>query len=252
MLANYFSSLKTVLFVFIDFFFLKLYNQAKSERLLTNPFLKRSKLMNRKKSAITQETILKAAIKIFSEKGYSAATTSEIAQEAGVAEGTIFRYFSKKKELLYQIAQKTIDLFSHHIAFSTLEEVLKENETKDAKILLKALIMDRLILLEQYFPYIKVVFYEAQFHEDIREMIHEKIVKKGMLLMQTVFAQRTIAGEFKTIDSNIATRSLIGMIVAMFLQKKFIPSPHFTNNLEGEIDIIIDIFLNGIRNTNYQ
>lgn len=47
--------------------------------------------MNRK------EAVLKAAVKIFSEKGYSAATTSEIAKEAGVAEGTIFRYFKTKK-----------------------------------------------------------------------------------------------------------------------------------------------------------
>ncbi len=205
--------------------------------------------MTRKKSDITQETILKAAIKIFSEKGYSAATTSEIAKEAGVAEGTIFRYFSKKKDLLYQIAQKTIDLFSHHIAFSTLKEVLKENETKDAKVLLKALIMDRMILFEQYFPYIKIIFYEAQFHEDIQAMIDKKIIKKGFLLMQDVFTQRTLAGEFKAIAPNVATRSLLGMIVAMFLQKKFIPSHYFTNDLEEEIDIIIDIFLNGIRNT---
>ena len=43
-----------------------------------------------------EEKILKSAIKIFSEKGFSASTTSEIAKDAGVAEGTIFRYFKTK------------------------------------------------------------------------------------------------------------------------------------------------------------
>jgi AcrR family transcriptional regulator len=45
----------------------------------------------------TQKKIIDAAIKVFSEKGFEGATTSEIAQEAGVAEGTIFRHFSTKK-----------------------------------------------------------------------------------------------------------------------------------------------------------
>lgn len=44
-----------------------------------------------------QISILHAAIEVFSEKGYAAAATSEIAQKAGVAEGTIFRYYKTKK-----------------------------------------------------------------------------------------------------------------------------------------------------------
>lgn len=44
-----------------------------------------------------QIAILEAAIEIFSDKGYSAAATSEIAQKAGVAEGTIFRYYKTKR-----------------------------------------------------------------------------------------------------------------------------------------------------------
>lgn len=44
-----------------------------------------------------QLSILEAAIDVFAEKGFSAAATSEIAQRAGVAEGTIFRYYRTKK-----------------------------------------------------------------------------------------------------------------------------------------------------------
>ena len=44
-----------------------------------------------------EQKILNAACLVFSQKGYSSATTSEIAKWAGVAEGTIFRYFKTKK-----------------------------------------------------------------------------------------------------------------------------------------------------------
>jgi AcrR family transcriptional regulator len=57
----------------------------------------------------TQKKIIDAAIKVFSEKGFEGATTSEIAQEAGVAEGTIFRHFSTKKGILQGILLQVVD-----------------------------------------------------------------------------------------------------------------------------------------------
>ena len=47
--------------------------------------------------------IIKAAEKIFAEKGFDAATMSEIAEIAGVAEGTIYTYFNNKKDLLLSL-----------------------------------------------------------------------------------------------------------------------------------------------------
>ena len=56
----------------------------------------------REKEAHRQE-ILDAAIKVFAEKGFSAATLDEIAQEAEFSKGTIYLYFSNKEDLLYSI-----------------------------------------------------------------------------------------------------------------------------------------------------
>src|SRR5690606_26788480 len=57
-----------------------------------------------KKKTEKQVKILEAAVDIFSEKGYAATSTSEIAQKAGVAEGTIFKHYKTKKDLLLSIA----------------------------------------------------------------------------------------------------------------------------------------------------
>jgi AcrR family transcriptional regulator len=47
----------------------------------------------------TRQRLLAAAAAVFSERGYAGATTREIAESAGVAEGTIYRHFSGKDEL---------------------------------------------------------------------------------------------------------------------------------------------------------
>ena len=41
----------------------------------------------------TRQTVLGAAFGLFSERGFVAATTKEIAQRAGVSEMTLFRHF---------------------------------------------------------------------------------------------------------------------------------------------------------------
>lgn len=59
-----------------------------------------------KKSKDKEERILRAAIKVFARKGFFNARISEIAKEAGVADGTIYLYFHNKYDLLVSIFEK--------------------------------------------------------------------------------------------------------------------------------------------------
>ena len=47
-----------------------------------------------------------AARAVFKEKGYADALTSEIAERAGVVEGTIYRYFANKRDLLLKVVEQ--------------------------------------------------------------------------------------------------------------------------------------------------
>ena len=48
---------------------------------------------------LKRNNILKAALKIFSKKGYSTTALDEVAQEAGIAKGTLYLYFKDKEDL---------------------------------------------------------------------------------------------------------------------------------------------------------
>ena len=56
--------------------------------------------MARPKSEDKRNAILDAATRIFAEHGLTAAPTSEISKQAGVAEGTLFTYFKTKDDLM--------------------------------------------------------------------------------------------------------------------------------------------------------
>lgn len=52
-----------------------------------------------------KETILHTAMRLFSEQGYDRTPTSQIAREAGVSEGLLFRHYENKAGLLRAIIQ---------------------------------------------------------------------------------------------------------------------------------------------------
>lgn len=52
------------------------------------------------KEGDTQERILKAALRLFSSRGYEGVTVADVAAEAGVSRATVYRYFRGKRGLL--------------------------------------------------------------------------------------------------------------------------------------------------------
>jgi len=52
------------------------------------------------------QRILKAAVKVFAEKGFYNSRVSEIAKEANVADGTIYLYFKNKDDILISLFEE--------------------------------------------------------------------------------------------------------------------------------------------------
>jgi len=52
---------------------------------------------------LKRKRILRAAIEVFAEKGFFAARMTDVAKEAGVADGTLYLYFEGKEHLLISV-----------------------------------------------------------------------------------------------------------------------------------------------------
>lgn len=59
---------------------------------------------------------MEAAIEVFVDNGFSSTTTVEIAQMAQVAEVTLFRHFSKKRDILHFAVLDFVDVFTGNYA----------------------------------------------------------------------------------------------------------------------------------------
>src|SRR3954452_11218080 len=73
-----------------------------------------------------REQILDCAVRLFGERPYSAVSTTEIAQQAGVARGLLNHYFGTKRDLYLEVVRQMVlmpDMFSAVTSGSTEERV---------------------------------------------------------------------------------------------------------------------------------
>lgn len=198
-----------------------------------------------------EQRILEASIKVFSEKGFSAATTNEIAKNAGVAEGTIFRYFKTKKDILRGILIHTINIISGKLVVGSIEKIIQNSEDKDIRCVLKEILYDRMKLIDSFFPMARVLFTEALFHEDVRDAIYENIILRALAMFKG-FSQKMIEkGEMRSdIESEAILRAILGNMFVLIIQNKLFADKFEITDMDKEFDKVIDILLNGIANRN--
>ena len=58
-----------------------------------------------------REAILRSAVKVFAQKGYFNSKVSDIAREAGIADGTVYLYFKSKDEILHSVFDQAMKVF---------------------------------------------------------------------------------------------------------------------------------------------
>lgn len=199
-----------------------------------------------------QWQILNAATKIFAEKGFDGARTSEIAKEANVAEGTIFRYYKTKKDLLMGLVLPLIIKFFRPLILKSAEGIMKNEEDKPIEEVLENLLVDRLELAKSNFPLIKTVFIESAYQPELLKVLQDEIGPIVIPFINKFIEANIEKGNFKKMDSMLVTKMLMSLVVSQIVLTNTFPEFFKVENQEDEIKKMIDIFLNGIKNSDCQ
>ena len=81
----------------------------------------KGKLLN---GLVTQQKVLRSAVALFLEKGYTRTTTGEIATAAGIGQSSFFRVFPSKEALLLELVRRMFggqfDLAGQHSSSASL------------------------------------------------------------------------------------------------------------------------------------
>ncbi len=191
-----------------------------------------------------QLKIIQAATEIFSEKGYSAASTSEIAQRAGVAEGTIFRHYKTKRDLLLSIvgpilAKTVAPLFMRDFA-KILDQPYAEIED-----FYKTVLRDRLNFARKNAKILRIVIQELPFQPELLSQVKVLFSQYVFERIGRLYAHFQEQGQIMEAPSFRIIRFSVTTIVGMVLTHSIL-LPEIPIDDEEEINWTIDVLLHGI------
>ncbi len=187
----------------------------------------------------TKSRILKAAQHLFARQGYDGTTTRDLAQAAGVAEGTLFRHFTNKKAILVEVAtQGWVEL---------LTELLTELSELSSYRAMNDLMRKRMDNLHEHTDLMRVCFMEVQFHADLQERIQTEVIDKMMDVAEAFFQTAIERGIYRPINPQIIARVFLGMFMVSGFNEVTLISPGSSPQVMREIaEGVADIFLNGV------
>jgi TetR/AcrR family transcriptional regulator, fatty acid metabolism regulator protein len=125
--------------------------------------------------------ILDAAIRVFAEHGYHGARVGDIAEDAGVAHGLLYHYFSSKDEVLRTIfVENWGELIARFRTVEETDEPAPEKLEGLAKILLRTWRNDPALVTVMVREVARSQQLQAQV-EDVREAfaIVERVIEEG-------------------------------------------------------------------------
>jgi len=193
-----------------------------------------------------QWDILDAATKIFAQKGYEGGRTSDIAKEANISEGTIFRYFKTKKDLLVGLLMPLIIKFFRPLMFKSMEKIMDNENNDSINVVLKNIMMDRITLIKKNAPLVKTVMVESIYHPELLDPLQKEIAPKLIPIVDSFFKANIEKGNLRDIDPRLMTRSLISLVAGFSILSNSFPEVFTSEGDEKEIEKIVDILINGI------
>jgi AcrR family transcriptional regulator len=193
--------------------------------------------------------IMEAALEVFAEKGYHASSTREISQKAGIAEGTIFRYFKTKKDILNRLATALFDKFLAPLVIDAIDEILTTYHDRPIEEVIQHLIRDRLTLIRANFRYIHLFIYEMQFQSDFRKNVFEEIIWKVSSKVTNYFEEKQQKGLIRVdLNCRAIVFSLVGMVASFVLWHEFLHGDEkYSFSDEEIISQVTKIILHGIQ-----
>jgi AcrR family transcriptional regulator len=189
--------------------------------------------------AARKNQILDAAAVTFAEKGFHKTTIRDIAQQAGIADGTIYNYFSSKPELL-------LGIFERMKAAIIQENMPPEADEQDfPTFICTSLYHPLMAVKEDNFALFRIIISEMMVNEELRTIYYKQILEPMISAVEANFGKLAKMRERDSEEISLIVRVISGMLLGLILEY-IIGDNKLANQWERLPEIITDLLLNGL------
>lgn len=172
-----------------------------------------------------RQRILDAAVEVFAERGYFGARISDLADAAGIADGTVYLYFKSKDELLITLFEEQMGVIFDHL-MAQLDRLPKPSDR------LRAFIHYHLKLAVDRPTLMQVLTIEVRQSARFIKNYKPLGFRRYLNVLSTILTEGQSTGEFRDdTDPRVFRRALFGAVDE--LAREWLLS-HGESKAEGE------------------
>jgi len=157
-----------------------------------------------------RKQILKAALSIFSTRGYGESTMADVAAEAGVGVGTLYNYYNNKRDLLISLVQKLL-------ISESLINILDRMADQSSRDFMDSLLEERLEFGFDNVQTILFLFFEIQRDTKLRHQYVQDVVGPLLAGIEGYIRLQIKRGDFRKVDERIISRTMVGTIIGSMI-----------------------------------
>jgi AcrR family transcriptional regulator len=189
--------------------------------------------------AARKNQILDAAAVTFAEKGYHQTTIRDIAKQAGIADGTIYNYFSSKPELL-------LGIFERMRAAVVQENPLPAPDEMDFPTFIRTVLYHPLMALKQdNFALFRIISSEMMVNDELRTLYYKQILEPMLSTAEAHFRVQAANRGINAADASLIVRAISGMIFGLILEY-IMGDTALAEQWDRLPDLLTDLILNGL------
>ncbi|MHB9133725.1 MAG: TetR/AcrR family transcriptional regulator [Armatimonadota bacterium] len=158
---------------------------------------------------VRREEIMQTALRLFARQGFERTTTKAIAQEAGISEGTIYKYYASKQDLLFAAARSLVT--------EPVSNIFSGTALPDDEVIISTFLANRLAMWDERSDLIKAIFSEALYNKDFADSFVKATLQPITDIIVSYLIRRMRDGVFRQVDPVITARGLVGHIFSFFL-----------------------------------
>jgi AcrR family transcriptional regulator len=162
--------------------------------------IKRSKTVPaprwRRRKESRPDEIITAALACFAEKGFNATLLDNVAARAGIAKGTLYRYFDSKEELFRAVVRANLSS-----VIVAAEHDAAQSQSSSAALLIGFIERISVQIASPAGVLPHLVFSEAARFPDLARFYVDEVILRGLSLLEGVIKRGIAAREFKRVDA---------------------------------------------------
>jgi AcrR family transcriptional regulator len=194
-----------------------------------------------------RSAILKAARKLFFEKGFRYVTVENIARKAELSKGSIYLYFNSKEEIYTQILLNDIDKFNKK------SSLIFQNGKSAAELVMDfAFIYVDFFLNDRELFRIMMTFMLHTEDMNLAETVNQHIIEvtnNTVKIIETILQQGIEKGEFPSdINLRLSRNAMWGLLNGIISLHLFTgKEANKEERIRSAVKASLDIFINGLR-----